>query len=190
MKNIILTLFYILTSFFLIAQNPNQVYRKADTLYEAKDYKSAAVAYSEGIKSQGATAGFNRYISAASSWALANSPDSAFYVLDILSKNDKLTQTDYKNIESAKELAALQSDKRWKPLLAKAQKQAEANTYPQEEFVYGRKDGLGLLMTQLKPKGRSNGKAIISVQAGSWFSNFTMVERGVYYKRQYLDKGY
>jgi len=28
------------------------------------------------------------------------------------------------------------------------------------------------------------------VQAGSWFSNFTMVERGVYYKRQYLDKGY
>jgi acetyl esterase/lipase len=49
---------------------------------------------------------------------------------------------------------------------------------------------MGLLMTQLKPKGKSNGKAIISVQAGSWFSNFTMIERGVYYKRQYLDKGY
>ena len=114
---------------------------------------------------------------------MANSPDSAFYVLDILSKNDKLTQSDYKNIESAKDLAALQSDKRWKPLLATIQKQADANTYPQEEFVYGRKDGMGLLMTQLKPKGRSNGKAIISVQAGSWFSNFTMVERGVYYKR-------
>jgi acetyl esterase/lipase len=74
--------------------------------------------------------------------------------------------------------------------LPAVQKQADANTYPQEEFVYGRKDGMGLLMTQLKPKGKSNGKAIISVQAGSWFSNFTMVERGVYYKRQYLDKGY
>ena len=58
-----------------------------------------------------------------------------------------------KNIESAKDLAALRSDKRWKPLLAIAQKQADANTYPQEEFVYGRKDGMGLLMTQLKPKG-------------------------------------
>ena len=89
-----------------------------------------------------------------------------------------------------KNLEPLHSDKRWKQLLAAVQKQADANTYPQEEFVYGRKDGMGLLMTQLKPKGRSNGKAIISVQAGSWFSNFGMIERGVYYKRQYLDKGY
>jgi len=190
MKNNILTLFFFLSSLFSIAQNPNQVYRKADSLYAAKDFKNAAFAYNEGVKLQGAAAGFNRYISAASSWALANSPDSAFYVLDKLSKNDKLTQSDYKNIESAKELESLHADKRWKSLLAAVQKQADANTYPQEEFVYGRKDGMGLLMTQLKPKGRSNGKAIISVQAGSWFSNFTMVERGVYYKRQYLDKGY
>ena len=190
MKINVLILFFFLPSIFSIAQNPNQVYRKADSLYTAKDFKNAAFAYNEGIKLQGAAAGFNRYISTASSWAMANSPDSAFYVLDMLSKNDKLTQSDYKNIETAKDLEALRSDKRWKPLLAAVQKQADANTYPQEEFVYGRKDGMGLLMTQLKPKGRSNGKAIISVQAGSWFSNFTMVERGVYYKRQYLDKGY
>jgi len=190
MRYTILLVICILTSFFLVAQNANQFYRKADSLYNIKDFKNSAIAYNEGIRLQGTTTGFNRYITAASSWSLANTPDSAFYILDMLSKNDKLTQSDYKNIESAKELAALQSDKRWKQLLAAVQKQADANTYPQEEFVYGRKDGMGLLMTQLKPKGRSNGKAIISVQAGSWFSNFTMVERGVYYKRQYLDKGY
>ena len=190
MKNTILILFCMLTTLFSIAQNANQVFRKADSLYNARDFKSAAIAYNEGIKLQGTNAAFNRHLSAASSWTLANLPDSAFYVLDVLSKNDKLVQSDYKNIESAKDLTALQSDKRWKPLLATIQKQAEANTYPQEEFVYGRKDGMGLLMTQLKPKVKSNGKAIISVQAGSWFSNFTMVERGVFYKRQYLDKGY
>ena len=190
MKNSILILFFFLTSFFSIAQNANQFYRKADSLYNIKDFKNSGIAYNVGIRLQGVTTGFNRYITAASSWILANSPDSAFYLLDLLAQNDKLTQSDYKNIESAKELAALQSDKRWKQLLAAVQKQADANTYPQEEFVYGRKDGMGLLMTQLKPKGKSNGKAIISVQAGSWFSNFTMVERGVYYKRQYLDKGY
>jgi hypothetical protein len=83
-----------------------------------------------------------------------------------------------------KELAACSQTKRWKPLLATIQKKAEGNTYPQEEIVYGRKDGMGLLMTQLKPKVKSNGKAIISVQAGSWFSNFTMIERGVYYKER------
>ena len=190
MKNTIFILLFLLTAQFAIAQNPNQVYRRADSLYNLKDFKSAAIAYNDGIKLQGTATGFNRYISAASSWTMANSPDSAFYVLDVLSKNDKLTQSDYKNIESAKELAALQSDRRWKPLLATIQKKAEANTYPQEEIVYGRKDGMGLLMTQLKPKVKSNGKAIISVQAGSWFSNFTMIERGVYYKREYLDKGY
>jgi hypothetical protein len=190
MKNSILMLFFLLSSLFSIAQNANQVYRKADSLYAAKEFKNSAIAYNEGVKLQGAAAGFNRYISAAASWALANSPDSAFSVLNMLSKNDKLTQSDYKNIESAKDLEALRSDKRWKPLLAAVQQKAEGNTYPQEEIVYGRKDGMGLLMTQLKPKVKSNGKAIISVQAGSWFSNFTMVERGVYYKREYLDKGY
>jgi acetyl esterase/lipase len=190
MKNIILLFLFIPSSFSLLAQNPNQVYRKADSLYATKDFKNAAFAYNEGIKLQGATAGFNRYISVASSWTLANSPDSAFSTLDKISKNDKLTQSDYQSIVNTKDLTALQSDHRWKPLLVAIQKKAESNTYPQEEFVYGRKDGMGLLMTQLKPKGKSNGKAIISVQAGSWFSNFTMVERGVYYKRQYLDKGY
>jgi len=190
MRNIILILLCILTTLFSIAQNANQLYRKADSLYNLKDFKNAAILYNNGIEIQGSSAAFNRYLSAASSWTMANSPDSAFYVLDVLSKNDKLTQSDYKNIESTKELAALQSDKRWKPLLTTIQKKAEANTYPQEEFVYGRKDGMGLLMTQLKPKVKSNGKGIISVQAGSWFSNFTMIERGVYYKREYLDKGY
>ena len=190
MKNTIFILLCLLTSLFAIAQNANQLYRKADSLYNLKDFKSAAIAYNDGIKLQGTATGFNRYLSAASSWAMTNSPDSAFYVLDILSKNDKLTQSDYKNIAGAKELEALQSDKRWKPLLAAVQKKAEGNTYPQEEIVYGRKDGMGLLMTQLKPKVRSNGKAIISVQAGSWFSNFNMIERGVYYKKEYLDKGY
>jgi acetyl esterase/lipase len=190
MKDTIVLYFCILITLFSIAQNPNQLYRKADSLYALKDFKNAATVYSEGIKLQGPLSGSTRYIAAAASWLMANSPDSAFHVLENLSKNERLTQSDYKNIETAKDLAPLRTDKRWKPLLAAVQKQAEANTYPQEELVYGRKDGMGLLMTQLKPKLKSNGKAIISVLAGSWFSNFNMVERGVYYKRQYLDKGY
>ena len=190
MKNAILILLCFLTSLFSISQNANQLYRKADSLYNLKDFKNAAILYNDGIELQGSTTPFNRYLSAASSWALANSPDSAFHVLDILSKNEKLTQTDYINIETAKDLSLLRSDKRWKPLLASVQKKAESNAYPQEEMVYGRKDGMGLLMTQLKPKVKSNGKAIISVQAGSWFSNFNMIERSTYYKKQYLDKGY
>lgn len=190
MKRTIVILPCICTTVFSIAQNPNQFYRKADSLYALKDFKNAAVAYNEGIKLQGSLSGSNRYIAAASSWIMAKSPDSAFNVLDMFSKNERLTQADYKNMETANDLAPLRSDKRWKPILTSVQKQAEANTYPLEEFVYGRKDGMGLLMTQLKPKVKANGKAIISVMAGSWFSNFNMIERGIYYKRGYLDKGY
>ncbi|HEX6849419.1 MAG TPA: alpha/beta hydrolase [Chitinophagaceae bacterium] len=190
MKQIISISFCLLTTFYSIAQNPNQLYRKADSLYAQKDFKNAAIAYHQGIKAQGPMSGFNRYIAAAASWTMANSPDNAFDVLESLSKNERLTTSDYKNIENAKELAPLRSDNRWELILAAVQKQAESNTYPQEEIVYGRKDGMGLLMTQLKPKVKSNGKAIISVMAGSWFSSFSMIERGVYYKKGYLGKGY
>ena len=86
MKNTILILLCITSTFFSIAQNANQVYRKADSLFTAKDFKNAALAYNEGIRLQGAATGFNRYLAAASSWALANSSDSAFSMLDKISK--------------------------------------------------------------------------------------------------------
>jgi len=190
MKNIILILLCFLTTQFAIGQSAERIYRNADSLFNSKDFKSSAAFYTEGIRLQGPFTGFNRYLSAAISWTQVDLADSAFYILEMLSKNDFLIQSDYKNIESAKELSPLHTDKRWKESLAAIEKKAESNTYPQEEIVYGRKDGMGLLMTLLKPKAKANGKAIISVMAGSWFSNFTMVGRSVYYKRQYLDKGY
>src|SRR5204862_7151027 len=98
MKDTILIFFSILTALFSIAQNPNQFYKKADSLYALKNFKNSGIAYNEGIRFQGATTGFNRYLSAASSWILANTYDSAFYVLNLLAQNDKLTQSDYKNI--------------------------------------------------------------------------------------------
>ena len=46
------------------------------------------------------------------------------------------------------------------------------NSNPVHEIIYGRKDGLALTMLQIKPGGKSNGKAIIRVIAGSWFSSY------------------
>ncbi|HEY1870478.1 MAG TPA: alpha/beta hydrolase [Chitinophagaceae bacterium] len=47
---------------------------------------------------------------------------------------------------------------------------------PGEEIIYGRKDGVALTMLELKPDGKSNGKAIIRVMAGNWFSFFEWAE--------------
>jgi hypothetical protein len=120
---------------------------------------------------------------------ISECPDSAFKLLEIISQNEKLVKSDYNNLINAKDLASLHTDKRW-PLSRNFKEKSEANSFPEEELVYGRKDGMGLLMTQVKPKTSANGKVVIRVMAGSWFSSFSWIERSVYYTRRYLDKGY
>jgi acetyl esterase/lipase len=59
-----------------------------------------------------------------------------------------------------------------------------------EEMVYGHKDGLALAMLQLSPAGKPNGKAIIRVVAGSWYSNYDMAENYIMGSYDYLQKGF
>lgn len=173
---------------YSIAQNAMVLNRKADSLYNLKDYSGAAAAYTELIKR--GTTDPGTYIKGASASAMANSPDSAFKLLDVLSQNDKLVGSDYKNLVAAKDLSVLKSDKRWNTVEENFKKRVDANSFPQQELVYGKKDGMGLLMTQFKPKVKANGKTVIRVLAGSWFSSPAWAERSVYYTRRYLEKGY
>ncbi|HLO82717.1 MAG TPA: alpha/beta hydrolase [Chitinophagaceae bacterium] len=188
MKRISLLLICALAFQYSIAQNAGVLYRKADSLYNLKDYSGAAATYTELIKRGSTDPAI--YIKGASASAMANSPDSAFKLLDAVSQNNKLVGSDYNNLVAAKDLSALKSDKRWKAMEENFKKRVEANSFPQQELVYGRKDGMGLLMTQIKPKVKANGKTVIRVLAGSWFSSPAWVERSVYYTRRYLEKGY
>ena len=81
------------------------------------------------------------------------------------------------------------NDNRWEAIKESLLKKASAN-YPMEEIIYGRKDGLALTMLQLKPKGKSNGKAIVRVIAGSWFSSYRNAEYSIRPSNMYLEKGY
>jgi acetyl esterase/lipase len=62
-----------------------------------------------------------------------------------------------------------------------------------QEIIYGRKDGAALTMLELRPNGKSNGKAIIRVIAGNWVSSYEwasspdMLEGS---KTLYTDRGY
>ncbi len=102
--------------------------KKADSLYNAKDFKASAFTYSAAFKANGwKSTSRNRY-NAARSWALSNVADSAFYNLNRIA-----SMTNYKNygqITTDTDLTSLHSDVRWNPLLAliKANKdKAEAN---------------------------------------------------------------
>jgi len=49
---------------------------------------------------------------------------------------------------------------------------------------------MGLTLVCIKPKAKPNGKAIISVQSGSWFSSYNGIEINTTETEQYLKKGY
>ena len=176
MKNFILFLCLSLFIQFSYSQSAADLYKNADTLYKYKDYKKAAIAYGDGIRAEGQTASIGRYSSTAAAWAMAAEIDSAFYYLNTISRSGKTNKVIARNVEFGLEFISLNKDKRWQPMVDKIKKQAETNGYPQEEFIYGRKDGIALTLVEIKPKLRSNGKAIIYVISGSWFSSYNGIE--------------
>ena len=190
MKKFILLLYCIVTAQFLLAQDAAEFYNNADTLFKNKDFKNAATAYANGIRMEGQAAAINRYRSTAAAWSLAGKADSAFHYLNFIALSEKANKVVARNIEYGEDFIPLQNDKRWTPVVTKIQKQAETNGFPQEEFIYGRKDGVGLTLVWIKPKDKSNGKAIISVQSGGWVSGYNGIEINTQMMQQYLRKGY
>ena len=190
MRHLILWLCSIWLTQLSYSQSAADPYKMADSLYKAKDYKNAAAAYNVVISAQNHNAAISRYRAAAGSWAMANIPDSAFHLLNIIVTSDKLSKIDLRQIEYGIDYAALRTDKRWNPVLDNIRKQAEKNAYPQEEFIYGRKDGMALTLVQIRSKIKSNGKAIISVRSGNWASGYNGIEIQPNGIDQYLSKGY
>lgn len=102
--------------------------QKADSLYNAKDFKGAAHAYSDAFESQGWKASVNDRYNAACCWALANIPDSAFFNLQRIANAAGFQ--DYGLLMSDTDLKNLYSDQRWGPLtelVKKNKEKAEAN---------------------------------------------------------------
>jgi hypothetical protein len=130
MKNIIFILLLILSG-YLFSQDQEKEYkylvRKADSLYNAKDYKNSAKVYSAAFKALGWKGTPSDRYNAACSAALANIPDSAFFYLNraILGGYSTLN-----HISTDSDLATLHEDKRWKEILEKVKAnkdKAEAN---------------------------------------------------------------
>lgn len=121
-NNIVWTVLCSLLSFTGFSQqDPNVLYDHyihiADSLYDAKEYKIAALNYSKAFESLGwKGTGHDRY-NAACTWALAGNADSAFYQLYNLA--EKRNYSNYNWITNDKDLLSLKTDARWEPLLLK-----------------------------------------------------------------------
>ncbi len=125
MRQLIFFITLLLTSLFVFSQEAEYSFhiKKADSLYEAKDYKNSAYAYSEAFKSFGGTGYATDRYNAACAWALANVPDSAFFQLDKIVT--KTNYTNYAHISTDPDLISLHSDSRWEPLLLSVKKNKE-----------------------------------------------------------------
>jgi hypothetical protein len=104
-----------------------ELVRAADSLYEAKAYLASAQTYSLAFRVGGQKATLNNFYDAACSWALSNTPDSAFIMLF------KVADQKYYNlahITNDADLIVLHNDKRWNVLLDRIndnKKSMEAN---------------------------------------------------------------
>jgi hypothetical protein len=120
------------TTILTFGQNIPQGYfdlvKKADSLYNAKDFKNSANKYSDAFKANGWKGLPNDRYNAACSWALAAVPDSSFFHLDRIAT--KANYANYGHITTDPDLNSLHNDNRWKPLLEKIKQnkdKAEAN---------------------------------------------------------------
>ena len=132
MKKTVLIFAFILSTILTFGQNIPQEYfdlvKKADSLYNAKDFKNSANKYSDAFKANGWKGLSNDRYNAACSWALASVPDSSFFQLDRIAT--KSNYTNYGHIATDPDLNSLHNDNRWKPLLEKIKQnkdKAEAN---------------------------------------------------------------
>ncbi|WP_295767434.1 DUF6624 domain-containing protein [uncultured Mucilaginibacter sp.] len=88
---------------------------KADSLYQAKNYKASAWAYSSAFKSNKWQGLINDRYNAACAWALANYTDSAFTNLQRVVYIGGYHN--YQHITQDTDLTSLYADKRWPKLL-------------------------------------------------------------------------
>jgi hypothetical protein len=115
--------------FLHIAQAQNdpspytQLIKKAESLYDAKDYKASANTYSEAFRTNDWKGLPNDRYNAACSWALAGNADSAFFQLERLAA--KSAYANYQHISTDSDLDGLHGDKRWGGLMTVVQQNKE-----------------------------------------------------------------
>jgi hypothetical protein len=121
MKKRVLIFAFILSTTLTFGQNIPQEYfdlvKKADSLYNAKDFRNSAKKYSDAFRANGWKGLPNDRYNAACSCALASVPDSAFFQLDRIAT--KSNYTNYGHITTDPDLNSLHNDSRWKSLLEK-----------------------------------------------------------------------
>jgi hypothetical protein len=117
--------FWYFLSFGTFGQSPayQSLIKKADSLYKTRSYLLSAQMYSAAFKSFGWKGIVSDRYNAACSWALADSPDSAFFQLEKIAF--KGNYINYKHITTDADLRSLHKDHRWVKVIQKVSENKE-----------------------------------------------------------------
>ncbi len=129
MKRLILIFLIGILSNSVFGQNDMALYnsfvKKADSLYNAKQYLESATAFQKAFESIGGRAYPSDRYNAACSFALANNSEKAFSHLFSLAKHSKIKYKNYNHITIDPDLKSLHTNPKWEALikLVKANKE-------------------------------------------------------------------
>ena len=135
--------------------------RKADSLYQVKDFKNSSFTFSEAFKTPGARTTMSQRYNASCSWALANYPDSAFFNLNYIAT--LMNYTNFGHIKSDPDLTSLYNDSRWEPLLEAVQANKK-KTFP--NLVLIPVNGFMVEMVTYGMENNQKGKPVIVFENG------------------------
>jgi len=95
------------------------LFKQADSLYRAKDYKTAAMNFSAILNLSDRKPTIWDWNNAAFSWSKAGFPDSALYNLEMIAQIDTITFSDYLDISTDQDYTTLHDLSRWKVTIDK-----------------------------------------------------------------------
>ena len=125
MKKIVLIILIGTVTKFGFGQKGMTEYRlyvhKADSLYDAKDYKKSAIAYQKAFDSNNGKGYPNDRYNAACSFALAGETEKAFYHLLYCSTHPQIKYKNYGHIATDPDLNSLRENILWEKLLTEVE---------------------------------------------------------------------
>lgn len=119
-KIILVTIFGILFTNLTNAQNMDkyiEFVKKADSLYNVKDYKSSAIEYQNAFDSNDGKAYPNDRYNAACTFALAGDSEKAFYHLLYSAEHPRIKYNNYNHITTDTDLNSLHKSEQWDKLI-------------------------------------------------------------------------
>lgn len=119
-KNILIILIVIISNFAFGQKDMSQYnsfVKKADSLYNAKDYKNSAIEYQNAFDANDGKAFPNDRYNAACTFALVGDSVKAFYHLFYSAEHPRIKYSNYNHITTDSDLNSLHKDKQWDKLI-------------------------------------------------------------------------